>query len=1002
MSRFFPHSLRFRLVVLVLLATLPALLLLISSGLDRRRNRTALEEENLLRLIRLASHDYMQVVDQAHQLLGILSRVPAVKDSESEECTSLFTILSKQYPQYTGFLLLRVNGTLLASSFSQASPISFSDRAWFRDAVQTGNFVVSGYHKGRMSHKPVVICAHPVLETAGRPKAILAVGLDLSWLSHFVAEVGLPELASVTAFDGSGNILSRYPAPDRWIGKNASQTQLFKEIKDRREDDCFKTIDLDGAPMLFAFTHLRDSISKEQSFLSIGMSEEVAFATAERSLNRSLTLMALVMLLALAAALFGGNLFVVHPVNRLLRATKQLAAGNLSERTGIRHGYGELGELGATFDWMAESLQRAETKRRLWEESLTQERAFIESALNTLVDVFIVFDLEGRFQRWNKVVNKVFGYSDAEIRTMKPTDLVSEEDVQSVAEAIELAIKEGYAWVEASVVTKDGAHILYEFSGTLLRDLESKPLSICVIGRDITRRKQAEEALRENEEKFRTLIRTIPDLVWLKDPDGVFLACNARFESLYGAKEKDIIGKTDYDFVDKELADFFREHDKIAMAKGKPSVNEEELTFADDGHREIIETIKTPMYRDDGQLAGVLGVGRNITERVNLQAELVQAQKMESVGRLAGGVAHDYNNVLSVIIGFTELTIDDVDPTGPLRANLEEVLAAANRAKDITRQLLAFARKQTIAPKVLDLNDNVEGMLKMLRRLIGEDIDLVWLPGQSLWPVKMDPSQVDQILANLCVNARDAIEGVGKVTIETDTVVFDADYCADHVGFVPGEFVKLAVSDNGCGMDKGILNNIFEPFFTTKEAEKGTGLGLAMVYGIVKQNNGFINVYSEPGKGTTIKIYLPRHEGKTAEIQGETKAEIPLGRGETVLLVEDDLPILKLARKILDGLGYTVLIAGTPGEALGLAEKHTGEIHLLVTDVIMPEMNGRELAERLQSLCPGLKYLFMSGYTANAIAHRNVLEKGVHFIQKPFSKAELARSVRKALDENKS
>ena len=267
------------------------------------------------------------------------------------------------------------------------------------------------------------------------------------------------------------------------------------------------------------------------------------------------------------------------------------------------------------------------------------------------------------------------------------------------------------------------------------------------------------------------------------------------------------------------------------------------------------------MFSSDGQLAGVLGIGRNITERVNLQAQLIQAQKMESVGRLAGGVAHDYNNALSVIIGFTELAMEKIDPAGPLHADLNEVLNAANHATDITRQLLAFARKQIVAPVVLDLNDNIETMLKMLRRLIGEDIDLAWLPGTGLWPVKMDPSQIDQILANLCVNARDAIAGVGKVTIETVNKVFDAAYCADHVGFIPGEFVLMAVSDNGCGMDKEILNNIFEPFFTTKDVGKGTGLGLATVYGIVKQNNGFINVYSEPGKGTTIKIYLPRHEG---------------------------------------------------------------------------------------------------------------------------------------------
>ena len=548
---------------------------------------------------------------------------------------------------------------------------------------------------------------------------------------------------------------------------------------------------------------------------------------------------------------------------------------------------------------------------------------------------------------------------------------------------------------EYRVTCSDGSVRICELYATFLPD------SLIVTFNDITDRKQAVEKVRASEAHLRTLIRTIPDLVWLKDPEGIYLSCNPRFESFFGSKMNDIIGKTDYDFVGKEMADSFRENDKKAMAKGKPCINEEEVTFADDGHREILETIKTPMYRNNGQLAGVLGIGRNITERVNLQAQLVQAQKMESVGRLAGGVAHDYNNALSVIIGFTELTIDGVDPAGPLRTNLEEVLAAATRAKDITRQLLAFARKQTIAPKVLDLNDNVEGMLKMLRHLIGEDIDLAWLPATNLWPIKMDPSQIDQILANLCINARDAIDGVGKVTIGTDTVVFDTDYCADHVGFVSGEFVMLAVSDNGCGIDKEILNQIFEPFFTTKDVDKGTGLGLAMVYGIVKQNNGFINVYSEPGKGTTIKIYLPRDEVEVVEIHEESTLEIPPGRGETVLLVEDELSVLKLTQKILDNLGYTTLTAGTPGEALGLAEEHAGKIHLLVTDVIMPEMNGRELAERLQSLYPGLKYMFMSGYMANAISHRNILDKGVHFIQKPFSKRDLATTVRDALDEGK-
>jgi len=290
-------------------------------------------------------------------------------------------------------------------------------------------------------------------------------------------------------------------------------------------------------------------------------------------------------------------------------------------------------------------------------------------------------------------------------------------------------------------------------------------------------------------------------------------------------------------------------------------------------------------------------------------------------------------------------------------------------------------------------------MLKMLRRLIGEDVTLAWLPGAGIWSVKIDSSQIDQILANLCVNARDAIAGVGKITIETKMVTFDTAYCADHHGYIPGEFVMLAVSDNGCGIDQEILGNIFEPFFTTKSPDKGTGLGLSTVYGIVKQNNGFIDVYSEPDAGTTFKIYLPRHEGNAVETQRESTEEIPQGCGETILIVEDDLSILNLVQRILGGLDYTVLTAGKPEMAIRLAEEHKGEIDLLVTDVIMPEMNGLELANSLRSLYPELKCIFMSGYTSNVIAHRGVLDQGVHFIQKPFSKKDLAKTVRKILDD---
>jgi PAS domain S-box-containing protein len=499
-------------------------------------------------------------------------------------------------------------------------------------------------------------------------------------------------------------------------------------------------------------------------------------------------------------------------------------------------------------------------------------------------------------------------------------------------------------------------------------DLKETTTSIGELNKEIVERKKVEKEVQESNEKFKQIVQgnSIPTFI------------------IDGATEKEID-----EYYEVKI-------DKSTLIEG---AYEGERFFPDLGEKgRWLFVTATPLRDQNKNIIAVIETLQDITERKSTERQLQQAQKMESVGRLAGGVAHDYNNALSVIMGFTEITMTKMDPAGPMYANLNEVLKAARRARDITRQLLAFARKQTISPKVLDLNGTIDSMLKMLRHLIGEDIDLAWLPATGLWPIKMDPSQIDQILANLCVNARDAIDGVGKITVETDGVVFDAAYCADHVGFVPGEFVMLSLSDNGCGMNKEILDNIFEPFFTTKDVDKGTGLGLAMVYGIVKQNNGFINVYSEPDKGTTIKIYLPRHEGKAAEIQGENTEKIPQGQGETILVVEDDLSILNLTKKILDGLGYIVLIAATPDEAMDVAREHSGRIHLVVTDVIMPEMNGRELSELLKSIYPDLNCIFMSGYTTNAIVHHGVLDEGTHFVQKPFSKNDLATIVRKVLD----
>ena len=384
-------------------------------------------------------------------------------------------------------------------------------------------------------------------------------------------------------------------------------------------------------------------------------------------------------------------------------------------------------------------------------------------------------------------------------------------------------------------------------------------------------------------------------------------------------------------------------------------------------------------------------------DKKRIEAELLHAQKMEAVGRLAGGVAHDFNNLLGVIVGRAELALSRVSPLDDLHKDLREILEASQRSSDLTRQLLAFSSRQIVAPKVLNLNQEVADQQKMLARLIGEDIEFKFIPGNDLWNLFMESSQMAQILANLAVNARDAIADTGVITIETSNVVLDEEYCKAYARAVPGEYVLLSFSDTGAGMDSELLTHIFEPFYTTKSEGKGTGLGLSTVFGIVQQYSGFIHTYSEPGLGTTFRIYLPRFTGEAPAPVKQAEARISQG-SETVLLVEDEKQLLEITQKILKRFGYNVIAANTPSEACQLAMSYPDRIHLLLTDVVMPEMNGKELKGKIETVKPDIKTLFMSGYTANAIVHRGVLEKGTPFLNKPFTINDLTSKVREVLD----
>ena len=485
------------------------------------------------------------------------------------------------------------------------------------------------------------------------------------------------------------------------------------------------------------------------------------------------------------------------------------------------------------------------------------------------------------------------------------------------------------------------------------------------------------------------------------DRGGVIRAVNATGARFLGNERASLLGRNLDRFLTNDTRPSF--HGFLAKVfAGEPARASCEVAFDRQEAAPVFVQVEAvaSQSRDDCRavIVDISDLKRAEAEQMRLEDQLHQSQKMESVGRLAGGVAHDFNNMLSVILGQANLALMDLEAGSPLYTTLEEIRKAAERSADLTRQLLAFARRQTVAPKVLDLNRTIEGMLTMLQRILGENVRLSWHPSTELWPVKIDPSQVDQILANLCSNARDSIAEVGGITIETRNASIDEEYCSHNAGFVPGEYVQLVVSDNGCGMDREVRSHIFEPFFTTKGSGKGTGLGLATVFGAVKQNNGFINVYSEPKIGTSFTIYLPRHREAVEQQSVETAAPTPLRGLETILVVEDEPAVLSIATTILVRQGYRVLAANSPGEALRLTEEHGGEIALLMTDVVMPEMSGRDLANTLVKRHPRLKLLFMSGYTSDIIAHHGVIDEGVHFIQKPFTTADLAAKVRAVLD----
>jgi len=551
-------------------------------------------------------------------------------------------------------------------------------------------------------------------------------------------------------------------------------------------------------------------------------------------------------------------------------------------------------------------------------------------------------------------------------------------------------------------IRKDGELVWTEQRNVPIFDSAGNVVAIEGIARDVTERKRDEDALRESEMKYRSLVETAQELVWKCDDQARFTYLSPAWEKTHGYKVEEMLGKSFGDFERPEV--WARDMLEFGRCMAGGSVKEHETThIARDGTELTLLFNAVPLRNASGEIVGTQGTATDITERKRLAAErehidaqLRQAQKLEAVGQLAAGVAHDFNNKLGVILLAADMAMSSLDPSNDARADIEEIRAAALRSADLTRQLLGFARMQPISPRSLDLNDTVASMLGMLRRLAGEGVDLVWAPEPNPCWVNVDPGQVDQVLVNLAVNARDAVLGSGTIAIATKSVSLDEAFCATHPGATPGHYVVLEVTDNGHGMDQETMARIFEPFFTTKPQGKGTGLGLATVYGIAHQNHGFVDVESEPELGTAIRFFLPAEAERPANEDARILETTPVDLG-TVLLVEDEPALFRLTTKMLERLGATVLATQNPIDAIRLATEHASGIDLLVTDVVMPGMNGVQLVEQLRKLRPGLRCLFVSGYPASVLADAGVLGEGVDLLPKPYSEESFRRKLREVL-----
>ena len=991
------------LLLITCIVALPAACIIIYTGIQSRNH--ILQDACLASaaLTKQIAAEQQNLVVGTEQLMVALSQLPEVRRKDKGKVEPILRRLLELNPMYYHLFMMDRAGVVWADAHPKSYPGLLADRRYFKNAIASGRLSSGEYVTSRITSEPIFNIAYPVKDDHGRISGVIGVAFALKNYRQLLEHAQLPAGSSFVLMDHKGTILFRALNPEPYLGKQYPESEFRKIQQGPEVSTTIKTSALSGDKRVISYQKLR--LAGEQTpymYVAVGIPVEMVTKEARRILTSNMLFLVSSLVLACACALLIGKSSITDPVKVLKDASRRLAAGDLQARVGDSGEGGELASLGKAFDTMAQELARRETEHQRMEKMLYFNEERTRQAIR--VSNLGIFDHDQKSDTiyWSPRQREIHGWGpDEPVSLSDFLSLVHPDDLKDIETSVRHAhdpAGNGIWEVEHRIIRRDGSiRWLAERSQTFFEGEGDARRPVRTIGAvsDITEQK----AIQEEQRQLAYIVEMSRDFIGMASLEGDVIYLNQAAMNLVGLEGR-------HDLNSCTIADFFPEESAGVLASLMAGLASQghwsgEATFRHFVTHEpiAVEVTAFTLYDKEGNPIALANFSRDIRDRIAAESEktllteqLIQAQKMESIGRLAGGVAHDFNNLLTPIIGYTELLKNELSDKERAPARLENILNAAGKARELVQQLLTFSRKQVLEMRTLDLNHVISGFWGILRHTIRESIDLHFHVAEEYIVIRGDKNQIEQVIMNLVINAQDAIEGHGNITIETAPLLLDDEYALLHAEVTPGRYLMLAVTDDGCGMNQETRQRIFEPFFSTKGIGKGTGLGLATVYGIVRQHGGHVWVYSEPDKGTTFKCYFPVVDSEITDVAEAAPEQVTLdGRQRTILVVEDNKMVRSLVGELLTRQGFEVLVAEGPKQALRLCEGR--HLDLLVTDVVMPEMTGPELHSRLLKDYPDLKALYMSGYTNNVIVHQGVLDEDINFIQKPFSTSQFAKKV---------